>query len=251
MKKTLRILLGLLICFAVSLNLTAASDDAVDILKKSDNAIFPFLPAKFMQRMEDYENQQFKRYSVFEAYVKGDERYLIVGIEPALMKGFAQLRVGDQIFNYIKKVDIMQQVSAKTNFGNSVLSEEDIVGGRLENYYNTDSMATTQENGKDFIVLTLVAKSKDVAYKKIVNFLDPVTYFPVKRLYYAFSGKQVKEMIFDDIGFKDGKQSLLKLTMYDSLRKGWYTKLIQSNFDYSQEIPDTMFTRMYLRAVAK
>lgn len=251
MKKTLGILLGLLICLAGSLPLTAASDDAVDILKKSDNAIFQFIPKKFMQRFEDYENQQYKRYGVFEAYVKGDERFLIVGIEPALMKGIAVLRVGDAIFTYLKKVDILDQVSAKQSFGNSTFSEEDIVGGRLEDFYNIDSLSPVKENGKDFLVLTVIAKTKDVAYKKIVNYIDPVTYYPVKRLYFAFSGKQVKEMTFDEIGFKDGRQSLLKLTMYDSIRKGWFTKLTQYDFDYSQEIPDKMFTRMYLRTVTK
>jgi hypothetical protein len=251
MRKTLGILLVLFICFAGSLHLTAASDDKMDILKKSDNAVSSFLPAKFMQRMEDYENQQFKRYSLFEVYVKGDERYLIVGLEPALMKGIAQMRVGGEIFTYLKKIDLLEQVSAKTNFGNSTLSAEDIIGGRLENFYNVDNMTTTKEKDKDFVVLTVVAKSKDVAYKKIENYLDPVTYAPVKRLYYAFSGKQVKEMTFDEIGFKDGKQSSLKITMYDSLRKGWFTKMSQYDFDYSQEVPDKIYTRMYLRTVAK
>ncbi len=251
MKKILLTLLGIFIFLTGSLQLTAVSDDLMDILRKSDKQVSSFLPAKFRQRFDDYENNQLKRYGLFDVYVKGDERVLLVGIEPALMKGIAIMRTGDQIFSYLKKVDMLQQISAKASFGNSVLSSEDIVGGRLEKYYKADSLATVQDNGKDFIVLTVVAKSKDVAYKKIESYLEPGTYAPVKRRYYAFSGKQIKEMTFEEIGFKDGKQSLLKITMYDSLREGWYTKVTQYDFDYSQEVPDKMFTRMYLRMAVK
>lgn len=251
MKRTWGILLGLLVCFAANLHLAGALDNGEDILKKSDDAVFLDLSAKFSFRLEDYENQQAKRYYLYQGYAKGNNRYLLIGLEPALVKGTAQLRIDDAIFIYLKKVDVMKQVAAKVAFGNSVLSEEDVMGGKLENYYNVESMTTAQENGKNFIVLTLTAKSVDVAYKKIVNFLDPTTYFPVKRLYYAFSGKQVKEMIFDGLEFKDGKLSLMKITMVDSLREGWFSKATYSDINYSQAIPDTMFTRLYLRLATK
>ena len=125
------------------------------------------------------------------------------------------------------------------------------MGGKLGNYYEAESLETIRENGKDLAVLTLTAKSNAVAYQKIVNFVDPVTYFPVKRFYYAFSGQQVREMIFEDIQLKDGKLNLMKFTMVDSLRKGWFTKAVLSDFDYSKAVPDTVFTRMYLKLATK
>ena len=250
MKKTWGMLLGILICFTANLHLTAASNDGADILKKSDDLTFPD-KARFSFRMEDYENQQLRRYYLYYGYMKGNDRYLLVGLEPALVKGTASMRIDDAIFNYLKKIDVLQQVSAKVAFGNSTLSQEDVMGGKLGNYYHAESLDTIRENGQDLAVLTLIAKSNAVAYQKIVNWVDPVTYFPVKRLYYAFSGQQVREMIFEDVQLKDGKLDLMKFTMYDTLRKGWFTKATLSHFDYSKEVPDAVFTRMYLKLATK
>lgn len=125
------------------------------------------------------------------------------------------------------------------------------MGGKMENFYNLESCKTSQENGKDLYILTLTAKSKEVAYNKIISYLDPNTYYPIKREYYAFSGQKVKEMFFEDIQLKDGNLALLKFTMYDSLRKGFYSKVIINEFDYSKTIPDTYFTRMYLKLATK
>jgi hypothetical protein len=243
-------LVGLLICLTINLHFAAASNEGTDMLKKSDDITFP-AKAKFLFRMEDYENQQPRRYYLYQGYLKGNDRYLLVGLEPALIKGTASMRIDDAIFNYLKKIDVLQQVSAKVAFGNSTLTQEDVMGGKLENYYNVESLETVRENGKDFAVLTLTAKSNVVAYKKIVNFLDPATYLPIKRLYYAFSGQQVREMVFEDIQLKDGKLDLMKFTMIDSLRKGWFTKTTMSDFDYSKAIPDATFTRMYLKLATK
>jgi hypothetical protein len=250
MRRTLGILLGLLICFTINPHFAVASNDGMDMLKKSDDVIFPD-KARFSFRMEDYENQQPRRYYFYYGYLKGNDRYLLVGLEPALVKGTASMRTDDAIFNYLKKIDVLQQVSAKVAFGNSTLTQEDVMGGKLENYYNVESLEATQENGKNLAVLTLTAKSNTVAYQKIVNFLDPATYFPVKRFYYAFSGQQIREMVFEDVQLKDGKLNLMKFTMYDSLRKGWFTKTTMSDFDYSKAVPDTIFTRMYLKLATK
>ncbi len=250
MKKKLGMWLGLLIFFTANFYLLAAPSDGKDILKKSDDVIFPD-QARLSFRMDDYENEQLKRYYLYQGYMKGNDRYLLVGLEPALVKGTASLRIDDAIFNYLKKIDVLQQVSAKVAFGNSTLSQEDVMGGKLGNYYTVENLETFRENNKDLIILTLNAKSNAVAYKKIVNFLDPVTYFPVKRLYYAFSGQQIREMIFEDIRLENGKLSLMKFTMYDSLRQGWFTKATLSDFNYSKAIPDTVFTRMYLKLATK
>lgn len=239
-----------IVCIALNINILAASDEGINILRKSDSILFPD-QARFTFRMEDYENQKARRYYVYQGYSKGNDRYLLIGLEPALVKGIAQLRISDSIYNYLKKIDQLQQLSAKVAFGNSTLSQEDVMGGKLENYYNVDNCTTSQENGHNVYVLTLVAKSKEVAYHKIVSYLDTQTYYPIKRQYYSFSGQQVREMIFEDIQLKDDKLALLKSTMYDSLKKGFYSKVTLSDFDYTKAVLDTYFTKMYLKFVTK
>lgn len=228
----------------------AASDEGINVLQKSDSILFPD-QAQFVFRMEDYEKGEFKRYHLEKGYIKGNDRYLLIGLEPALVKGTAQLRIGDAIFNYLKKVDVLQQVSAKVAFGNSTLTQEDVMGGKLENFYKVENCTTGKEKDQNVYVLTLTAKTKEVAYQKIISYIDVNTFYPVKREYFAVSGQKVREMIYENIELKDEKLAELKFTMYDTLRKGFYSKVVINEFDYSKAIPDTYFTRMYLKMATK
>ena len=148
-----------------------AADEGTDVLQKSD-AVFTQDHLKFQFRMEDYEKDQYKRYYVFESYIKGEDRYLLFGVEPAVFKGVVQLRLGDTIFNYLKKIDKVNQVSAKVAFCSTLLSQEDVMSTKLTNFYNVESFTKAQSDGKDIDTVNLTAKTKEVAYNKISCHLD-------------------------------------------------------------------------------
>lgn len=251
MKKFWRILLmiGLLI-LSFDLRILAAGEDGTAILQRADNELFPS-QARFTFRMDEYENNGFKRYYLCDSYYKGQDRYLLIGLEPAVFKGVVELRIEDTIFYYLKKIDKTTQVSAKVAFYDSNLSQEDVMNTKLSNFYNLESYQKDHEGGKDLYVLNMLAKSKEVAYYRIVSYIDAASFQPVKREYYAFSGQKVREMTFDDIRFQDGRLVALKFTMFNSLRKGYYTKVSFDDFNYDQEIPDIYFTKTYMRTAAR
>lgn len=227
-----------------------AAEDGLDILAKSD-AIFSPEQVKFKFRMEDYEKDKFKRYYVFESYIKGSDRYLLLGAEPAVFKGIVQLRLGDTIFNYLKKIDKVNQVSAKVAFCSTLLSQEDVMSTKLTNFYQVENFSKSQSAEKDIYTFNLTAKSKEVAYNKISCHLSAQDYLLIGREYFAFSGQKIKEMKVEDMQVNNGRLTLLKFTMYDSLRKGYYTKVVMSDFNYTMSIPDTYFTKTYMKVAAK
>lgn len=245
-----KIFISLAILFLLTLNLSCTfAAEEMNILQKSDNAFFPN-EAKFKFRMEDYENNKFKRYYLFNGYIKGSDRYLLVGKEPAIFKGTVQLRVGDIIFYYLKRIDKTNQVSARVAFYSSLLSQEDVMSTKLSNFYNLETYTPKQIDGNNVYMLTLIAKSKEVAYYKIVSYINSNNYLPMKREYYSFSGQKIKEMIIDDLQIMDGKLSSMKFTMYDCLRKELYSKVIISDFEYNKAIPDIFFTKTYMKIVS-
>ncbi len=222
--------------------------DGDALLKKSDDTFF-MNEAKFSFHMEDYEHGVYKRYYLFDGYVKGVDRYLLVGKEPAVLRGMSHLRVEDVIYEYIKRVDRMKQVSAKVAFYNSLLTMEDVLNSKLATYYDLKEWEKSYFEGEEYYILRLQAKTKMVAYYRINIFIRPDNFLPVKREYFSYSGQKIKEMIFEEIHLNQaGKTELIKFTMYDSLREGHYTKVTISEIEY-KPIPDLYFQRSYLKAI--
>ena len=218
------------------------------LLEKSDAAFF-LEEARFLFRMEDFEQGEYKRYYLFDGYVKGVDRYLLVGKEPAVVRGTSHLRVEDTIYYYMKRIDRMRQVSARVAFYNSLLSQEDVLSTKLAVFYDLTDWERTKVDGRECYLLRLAAKTQAVAYYRIDSYIDVDSYLPVKREYYSFSGDKIKEMIFGEIKFgQDGRPDLIRFTMYDTLRKGYYTKVTISDIEYIS-LPDTYFHRSYLKAI--
>lgn len=221
-----------------------------ELLKKADEAFFPVDVGYFKVFMEDYEDNKYRRYYRVEIFTR-DDKYLLVGLEPNLIRGFVQLRVGDIIYSYIRRIDRMEQLSAKVAFQGSTLSQEDIMNTSLAKLYNLQSYEEGLLDGKKVYILHLTARTKEVAYHRIVSYIDVESHELIKRDYFTFSGDKVREMIVNEIRKENGEHKAVGFTFYDTLRPGYYTKVKIDDFSYHIEAPETYFTRSYMKAVAK
>lgn len=229
---------------------TVWADSGDELLKKADEAFFPVDVGYFKVFMEDYEGNKYRRYYRVEIFTR-DDKYLLIGLEPSLIKGFVQLRVGDIIYSYIRRIDRMEQLSAKAAFQSSALSQEDIMNTSLAKLYNLQSYEEGSLDGKKVYVLHLTARTKEVAYYGIVSYIDAESYELIKRDYFTFSGDKVREMIVNEIRKENGEHKAVSFTFHDTLRQGYYTKVKIYDFNYHIEAPETYFTRSYMKAVAK
>lgn len=247
--KSIKRIVLLLLLFSLTLNNGARGEEkGTDLLEKSDAAYF-LGEARFSFRMDDYEQGEYKRYYLFDGYVKGIDKYLLVGLEPAAVRGTSHLRVEDTIYYYMKRIDRMRQVSARVAFYDSLLSLEDVLSTKLAVFYDVDGWEKAELDGRQCYLLHLLAKNKTVAYYRIDSYIDAAGYLPVKREYYSYSGQKIKEMIFEEFRFgRDGRPELIRFTMHDSLRSGYYTKVTISDIKYTM-IPDSHFHRNYLRMI--
>ena len=78
-------------------------------------------------------------------------------------------------------------------------------------------------------LLHLLAKNKTVAYYRIDSYIDAAGYLPVKEILFLFRAENW-EMIFEEFRFgRDGRPELIRFTMHDGLRSGYYTKVTISD----------------------
>lgn len=248
-----RLLLVLVFCFEICVAMYSQDSmiDYKEILDKSDATLFS-KTGRWNLNVEDYEKNIKKRYSVYECTSGGLNMMLLVSKEPRIVLGQSILRLGDTIYYYRQKIDKLDTISSKVAFFKSTFSQEDILSTQLSNYYELSGYEKTEENGRMLLVLSLEAKSGNVAYQKIRNFIDPDTFQPVRREYYSYSGQMVKVMEIQKIEYNQEKKlSYLELTMYDSLRSGYYSHVFFNSFDYSVDISDKLFTIAYMKYAAR
>lgn len=225
-------------------------DDPQSVLLKSDEAYIPD-KVKFDLLIETYEGEQKKQWYSLECYVNGAGKYLAIFNDPGIMRGQSQLRLGNTIFNYVKKVDKISQVSARVNFFQSILTQEDIMSTMLSNFYNVESIKSINRDGNEYYSMTLKAKNRKVAYEKIIAIIDSKTYLPVSREYFSRSGQKIKEMTIKNIHVENGQVNYVDFKVVDSLRPQNYSTVEISNFDTSVKMSSHWFSKQYMKAAAR
>ncbi len=237
-------LLVILVFFFI--NLTVFAEIPENLLRKSDEAYIPSV-CKFNLFIESYENNVKKQYFDMDAFVNGAAQYLILYKNPAQIKGQGQLRYSDTIYSYVKKTDRIQQVSAKTNFFQTVLAQEDVMSSMLSNYYQIETIEEVQEETRLIYRMTLLAKEKRSAYAKIVADIDVTTLLPIRRLFYSYSGQLIKELEVIEIIKNNGHLESVEFRVNDALKNGFYSKVKMTDFDLDFNITESMFTVSYLK----
>lgn len=220
------------------------------LLEKSDAAYIPS-QAKFHILIENYESNVKKQWYDMDCFVNGNAKYLVFFNDPAIMKGQGQLRSGDIIYQYVRKTDRITQVSARVNFFQSVLSQEDVMSAMLSNFYTVEKTEEVKENNKKLFRMTLAANTKNSTYAKIIADIDAETLLPVHRLFYSYSGQLIKEMIIDEIKKENGKMHFVQFRVIDMLRQGIYSIVTMDNFDENTKLSEQNFSIAYLKSHVK
>lgn len=225
--------------------------DAKELLKASDKKFIP-QRCSFQMKLENYEDNAVKNWMLMDCFVDGEDRYLLVFKDPGIMRGQTQLRLGSTIYSYVRRINRVQQVSARLSFQNSILSQEDIMSSTLASFYTVENVEKiTSSEGRALYSMSLVSKSKKVAYARIVSFVDAKTLVPVSRMYYASSGKLIKEMVIEDIVQVNGVIGSVRFRLTDSLRPQNYAIVTMDTFNEEADLPANMFSQQYMRAAAR
>ena len=168
------------------------------------------------------------------------------------MKGQGQVRIDSTIYQYVRKTDRTQQVSAKTNFYKTVLSQEDVMSSMLSSFYEIEKVEEVVESDNTIYRMTLNAKEKRSSYATIVADIDSETYLPIKRLYYSYSGQLVKEFLIEEIKKNEnGELDFVRFKVTDMIKPQYYSIVIMDQFDTTYEIPENMFSVPYLKTHVK
>jgi outer membrane lipoprotein-sorting protein len=223
------------------LALPAAALDGAGILKKVDRNLEPESYESYRQ-LTDIQPDGTKKVSVLYTLKKGRDRIVALFVAPASDKGRVTLRLGENMWLYIPEVGRSIRITSLQSVTGSVFNNADILRIDYTAEYNVEAV----EEQKDVYLLSLKAKTGEVAYDKLKMWVDKKTLLPATIECYAASGLLIKTLRFSNIkDFGGGIRRPAMLETDSPLQKG-YKSIMQWSGLKAREFPDEIFTLNYL-----
>ncbi|MCO4773380.1 MAG: outer membrane lipoprotein-sorting protein [Deltaproteobacteria bacterium] len=196
------------------------------------------------------KTERWTRSLTMKSWSKGEEKSLVRIVEPAKEAGVTTLKVGENIWNYLPKVDRTMKVPAGLMSGSwmgSHFSNDDLVKeSRMADDFTFAITERPDGDKGNWVVECTVKEDAAVVWGKVLVKLRPDR-LPEKITYYDEKDVLVRTMSFQDYREIDGRMmpSTMRLTPED--KPGEYTEVIYDDLSFSEEVPDSMFTLQALK----
>jgi outer membrane lipoprotein-sorting protein len=233
-------LLSLLLCF-VALPAAGAALDGTQILQKVDRNLEPESYEAYRQLIDIQPDGTKKEYVLY-TMKKGREKIAALFLSPPSDKGRVTLRLGDNMWLYMPDVGRPIRVTSLQSVTGSIFNNADIL--RID--YSAEYSVEAAEEQKDALLLSLKAKTGEVAYDRLKMWVDKQLLLPVTIECYAASGLLLKTLHFRNIkDFGGGIKRPATLETDSPLYKG-YKSVMQWSGLKKRDFPDEIFTLNYL-----
>lgn len=234
----------LLPVLALLVALPAMAADGNDILRKVDRNLEPE-SYEMYRKLINIEPSGAKKEFVLYSVKKGRDKVVALFLDPPSDKGRATLRLAENMWLYIPNVGKPVRITSLQSVVGGVFNNADIL--RVD--YAVEYNAEGAEEQKDTYILSLKARSNDVAYDRLKMWVDRKLLLPVKIEAYAASGLLIKTLHFRDIrDFGGGIRRPATVETDSPLYKGHKSVMLYSQLK-KRELPDEVFTLNYLSRV--
>jgi outer membrane lipoprotein-sorting protein len=167
-------------------------------------------------------------------FCAGAEKLLVTFDFPPRDKGQAYLRVGDQMWLYLPKVNKTMRVPKQQAFAGGDFSNHDVLNIRLLEEYVPSLDGEETVEGVPCHRLILKAREKSAAYATIRYWVARDTMWPVKREFMTVGGKAFKTLILKATHRKDRPDTFI---MSNIMEKDRITTMISENLQSMKHNP--------------
>lgn len=197
------------------------------------------------------KTSRYERTVKMRSWSLGEEKSLVRIEEPAKEKGVSTLKVDDNIWNYLPKVDRTVKVPAAMMSGawmGSHLSNDDLVkGSRYADDYTATLTASPGVEGAENYVISLVPKpDAPVVWGSVVITVSPDK-LPLKIEFKDEKGALVRTQSFAEVKDVDGRKVPTLMRVEPADEPGEYTEMRFIEIDFDVELPANTFSLQALR----
>jgi outer membrane lipoprotein-sorting protein len=221
--------------------LAALALDGTALLKQVDRNLEPE-SYEMYRKLINVEPDGTKKEFILFSVKKGRDKVAALFMSPASDKGRATLRQGDNMWLYIPNVGKPVRITSLQSVTGGIFNNADIL--RVD--YAEEYTVQAAEEQPDANVLTLKARTGDVAYDKLVMRVDKKLALPTQIEAFAASGMLVKTLRFKDIkDFGGGIKRPATVETDSPLHKGYVSVMLYSQLK-KRVVPDEVFTVNFL-----
>jgi len=164
------------------------------------------------------KTRRYQRSMTMEAWSRGKDYSLVMIREPVKDRGIATLKVKENIWNYLPKINRVTKVPSSMMSGSwmgSHFTNDDLVKeSTYEDDYDSSISFEGARDGRSIYELTSLPKpDAPVVWGKVVMEIDQRTRAPYRSVYYDEEGTLIRTLSFDEIETIDGRSVPMRLSL--------------------------------------
>lgn len=198
------------------------------------------------------KTRRYQRSMTMEAWSRGKDYSLVVIRQPVKDRGIATLKVTENIWNYLPKINRVTKVPSSMMSGSwmgSHFTNDDLVKeSTFEDDFTSKITFQGQRNGIDIYEITSVPKEDAaVVWGKVVMQIEQKNLSPLRALYYDEEGLLIRTLIFDQPRKIDNRIVPMRLTLQPEDKAEESTVIVYQDIVFEVPLDEAFFSLQNLQ----
>ena len=192
------------------------------------------------------------RTMTMQSWSEGTQKTLIQILSPPKERGTATLKVENNIWNYLPKVDRTIKVPGSMMSGawmGSHFTNDDLVkNSRYSDDYTCEFLEKPTDPGQGHYLINCIPKPEaPVVWGKVVIRIRAVDELVDESTFYDEDDKLVRTFTYDDIGDIGGRTLPRRMTVVPADKPEEFTQITYDELKFNVKHPERLFTLQALR----
>ncbi len=183
-----------------------------------------------------------------ESWGEGRDKMLSKILSPKKDAGTATLKVGDDMWNYLPKIDRLMKIPSSLmgdRWMGSHLTNDDLVKeNKIDELY---SFAIAKETAREATIVATPKPSAAVVWGSITYRIDLEREIPLDVKYYDEDGELVRTITFDQVRTIAGRTLPTRMRYVPADEPGEYTEMVYETIEFDRSLPKDLFSVRSLR----
>jgi outer membrane lipoprotein-sorting protein len=219
--------------------------DAYSIVKKSQDIVRG--ETSHMKLTMEIVNPDYERTLKLESWASGNDKSFMLVLSPAKERGNTYLKVGNNLWSYVKKVDEEMKIMPTMMYQGMMGSEftyDDMV---REDSFADDYASTVYRETADYWIIRMIPKrGTGITYKYLLYKVMKRTYLPAYVGYYDKKGL-LRELEYSDVKIMGGRDFPSVWKMVNKRKAGRVTTVRVTYASFDKALDGATFTKANLR----
>ena len=197
-------------------------------------------------------NPHYRRTISMDFWSRGKEKSMVRIVRPRKERRTATLKNGNNIWNYLPKVNrtikIPSSMMGGSWMGSDFTNDDLVKEHRMAEDYHSKVSFRGKRDGQEVIDITCIPKPQAaVVWGKLVVTVRRADLIPLRILYYKENGQLGRTMTFSDIKELGGRKLPTKMRVVPHDKRGHETVVVYDEITFDVQLPARFFSVDNLR----